>query len=388
MRKILYIGILLFANLLTISAQEPEQVKSIAKAPMPYEWYLKQAELWKNEIDKNPKNENSWLNYFFANRYSLHKFFNVPSDSIKQFIDKNSYLMQPDSLVSKANRVIPNTFTSNYLKWRNEGVACPENFKYLEKAYEMNPNYEGLCAQMVAYYAVQNDVVNRKKYNEIWFKQNEQSSYLLNYCYNVLMSVKPNGILLTFGDNNTFPIWILQDVLGIRQDVKTLNGSFICINSFREKVFEELKIAQMDTTGDKHYDEGQIVDYLIKNLPKNTPLFVGLGSWKEFDKYPNMYLEGLVLEYSAENIDNIAYLKNNFENKYQLDYITNRFIYENNPEAVDRMNIGYLAGIFKLYDHYKKSGDLNKAQKMKELGLAIGKTGNKEMLDWVTESLK
>ena len=296
--------------------------------------------------------------------------------------------MDPDSIVTKADRAIPNTFTSNFLKWRNGGVAQLENFKYLEKAFEMNPNYEGLCTQMVAYYAVQNDIAKRKEYNQIWFKQNEQSSYLLNYNYNVLMSVKLNGILLIFGDNNTFPVWILQDVLGIRQDVKTLNASFLGINSFREKVFKELNISQMDTTNNVHFDEGQIVDHIIKNLPSNTSLFVGLGSWKEFDKYPNMYLEGLVLEYSDENIDNIAYLKNNFENRYQLDYITNRFVYEKNPEIVNRMNMGYLAGIFKLYDHYKKSGDLNKAEKMKALGLAIGKNLPKETKDWVIESLK
>lgn len=388
MRKILYIGILLFANILTLCAQEPEQVKSIVKVSKPHEWYLKQAELWKKEIDKNPKSENAWLNYFMANRYSLHKFFNVPSDSVQQFVDKNSFLMNPDSLVVNADRAIPNTFTSNYLKWRNGGVASLENFKYLEKAYEMNPNYEGLCVEMVAYYAVQNDIAKRKEYNEKWFRQNGQSSYVLNYNYNVLMSVKSNGILLIFGDNNTFPVWILQDVLGVRNDVKTLNASFLGINSFREKVFKELDIAQMDTTGGKHYDEGQIVDHIIKNRHANQPLFVGLGSWKEFDKYPNMYLEGLVLEYSTENVDNIASLQDNFENKYQLDYISNRFISEESTEIVNRMNMGYLAGIFKLYDHYKKCGDFNKSEKMKALGLAIGNNLPKETKDWVTESLK
>ncbi|MBP8851180.1 MAG: hypothetical protein KBG80_11575, partial [Breznakibacter sp.] len=136
MRKILFISIILLVNILIVRSQEPEQVKSIAKVPMPNEWYLKQAELWKNEIDKNPKNENAWLNYFFANRYSLHKFFNVPSDTIKQFISNNSFLMDPDSIVTKADRAIPNTFTSNFLKWRNGGVAQLENFKYLEKAFE------------------------------------------------------------------------------------------------------------------------------------------------------------------------------------------------------------------------------------------------------------
>jgi hypothetical protein len=58
-----------------------------------------------------------------------------------------------------------------------------------------------------------------------YFADRSRNYIAFDYAWNILISADPDAVLITAGDNDTFPLWCLQEAYNIRKDVDVVNLS-------------------------------------------------------------------------------------------------------------------------------------------------------------------
>ncbi len=72
---------------------------------------------------------------------------------------------------------------------------------------------------------------------ENWDDHNRSGRYLArDFAHNYLSSCKEQAVLFTYGDNDTFPLWYIQEVEGVRTDVRIMNLSYITADWYIEQM--------------------------------------------------------------------------------------------------------------------------------------------------------
>ncbi len=107
------------------------------------------------------------------------------------------------------------------------GIAISGLMELLKEKLKTNPDKLGLVnigAVGIFVIAIFASPINLAKQN--WDDHDRSDNWIpWDFSYNILQSCEPNAILFTNGDNDTFPLWYLQDVEGVRRDIRIVNLS-------------------------------------------------------------------------------------------------------------------------------------------------------------------
>ena len=360
----------MFLQSFTFFQTGPEPILSITRIDKPYFYYQEQADLWQQEVQKDQQNTVAWWNYFKAARYS-----NMKSTAGERQFDL-------EKIAQQIGKAIPDSFENHYIQYIQKG-RTENSFEHLLKAYEIAPERPEIQESMANYYEIH---LNREKLREVMqriFDTKDYSPGALKWNYNMLMSVEQDGILLTWGDNDTYPSWILQWVQNVRPDVTIINTSLMMgFEDYRKAVFERADIPAFELTVEEV--DGNYTDFSVKMIEhilkkSQRPVYLAPTIRPVIrDKFDNkLFMTGLAFKYSEESFDNIAVIKNNYENKFLKEYLTINFEKETSEQVVNVMNLNYLPSLLRLHKHYEDAGENAKATDLKKVIKTIAEKGGR-----------
>jgi hypothetical protein len=352
-------------------AQTPEKVYRYCYTQESPEWYEKQAEHWKAELELTPNKLDAWYNYFFATRYANFS------------MDGKERTKVLNSIIDDISVAIPNSYLYYYLKYYNGD----RKVEYLEKALQLNPNCADIYWEFIQYYELNGIKPQKKKYCEKLYLSRDIITSLYDYNFNMLNSTASHSILFTNGDNDNYPAWVLQEANGIRQDVMILNAHtvFVLRDYLKLKLQErELEIDLDELSTDDNATFLRELISSIKNKYPEIPIHIAMTVYDAYTKEvkDKLYATGLVYTYSEEAFDNVSIIKQNLEQNLRLDYLEYDWYNEKHIShpMMNRYNLNYIPSFIELAKAYNLSGDSQSAKYWRDKALNLAEIAKDKSL--------
>jgi hypothetical protein len=188
--------------------ERPEKILSMRQVVYDSATYVKLASLWEKYYDVYPS-EDAYANWMYAARYAG--------------------LSDYGSLLEKGVGKYPSNPVLLYLKAlaNNSWQVDLESQQLLERAAALDPEYMDPWYGLTITYLAHGNRENADAALRRLLNGRAVEDEIMDFSYNMFASMDSNAILITNGDNDTYPGWILTRIIRYRPDVKIVNRSLL-----------------------------------------------------------------------------------------------------------------------------------------------------------------
>ena len=224
-----------------------------------------------------------------------------------------------------------------------------------------------------------------------YFNDRSRNFMPYDYANNYLKSCEKGAILITNGDNDTFPLWCIQEVYGVRKDVRVVNLSLSNTPWYLRQVRDRMNVP-LDLTNDqinrlRPYQtkdgevfriQDQAVEHILTANKWRYPVYMTVTVPDESRHFQgrsldeNLSLEGMayhLIPIRGKNQINFEKTRRLYFDEFNYRGLGDPSVYKD--ENAVRLTGNYASGFIMLADTLKKAGDLAGAFEFVKKGLQI-----------------
>lgn len=346
--------LLLVVGLPVFVLSQPQPVPILAERQLDTASYVELAKEWKKYIEKNGESSEALVN--LGRAYSYSGEIDAAVIAAKRAVE-----IEPDNPKALAF----------YGMWMASYIGDVEGaLELLERCRRVAPDYGYGLTNLATTYMRLGELAKSDEVFKTIFKEGTIPRPLQDYAYNMLVGLPHGAILLTYGDNDTYPPLVLQAGMDFRRDVAVLNMSMLNLVKYSEAVFKRYPSIKPGVKIEVDHTR-LLYKTLIKRMvdeQKAPVYFVSSTDFNFVGFTPELFIEGLNMRSSKRGLttEESALL---LLEKYRMDSATDWSFAWSLLPSVSQLMGNYVTAMIKLAEQEELTeGTRNK---LLEKGFAI-----------------
>ncbi len=287
-RKIIVGCLLVLVCAATPAPAQPPSVPRIVERCLDQTAYVELAKQWKAYIAERGETALALVNLGTAYEYSGEKEAALIAGRRAVEIDPDN----PEALAFLGHMLA---------KYEDDAEAAT---KLLERCIEIAPDHKFGLSTVAAICLKSGELAKSDRVLKAVFDQRIIATPLQDFAYNLLVGLPPGAVLVTNGDNDTFPCLALQVGMGFRKDVAVINWHLLRVPAYAEAVF--VRYPSIRPKGEISAKEGESLPakLLGRMIDENkAPVYFALTvALDDLGFEPELTLEGLSFRSSKKGL--------------------------------------------------------------------------------------